>query len=64
MAVNRAAEAVTSTLGRMQKVHGYLLAPGDEDLKSAMMEGFVKASKELVIQASGKLSSVDKSVIN
>ena len=63
MDVNRAAEAVTSTLGRMKKIHGYLLAPGDEDLKSTMMEGFVKASKELVTQASGRLSRVDKGVI-
>ena len=46
----------------MQKIHGYLHAPGDEDLKSAMMEGFVKASKELVIQASGRLSSVDQAI--
>ncbi|KAL8794925.1 MAG: hypothetical protein Q9195_002507 [Heterodermia aff. obscurata] len=47
MEENRAAEAVTKTLGRLQKYHGYLVVPGDVDVKSAMMEGFIKASKEL-----------------
>ena len=52
----RAAEAVTSTLGRLQKCHGFLLAPADEDPKT---KGFIKASKELVAKASDKLEPID-----
>lgn len=59
MEADRAAEAVNNTLGRLYKCHGYLVAPGDPDLKSAMMEGFIKASKELVVQVSNRLSIGD-----
>ena len=59
MELVRAGEAVTSTLGRLYKFHGHILAPGDEDIKSATMEAFVKTSKELVTQASVKLSIMD-----
>ena len=55
----RFADAVMMTLARLQKFHGLINTSEDEDVKGASMDAFVKASRQLVIQASGRLSSVD-----
>ena len=59
----RVADAVAGTLRRLQKFHGHLCRPGDEDVKNAIMDSLVKGSKELVNQAGRRLSSVNITTI-